>query len=166
MLKKIRRQLTLFVEHESDAAIETVRQKFNPKQSRLIKSHVTLCREDEIEDIERVLKNICSLSQSQIIIDFGKPIRFDNGKGVLLPAKSDDDFKKLRRNILTGVVENPRLQEPHVTLMHPRNSTCTDDIFKEISLFNFPETLVFKNIDLIEQTDDLEWKTLQRFPLS
>ncbi len=45
-------------------------------------------------------------------------------------------------------------------------SATAGDIFKEISAFNFPETLVFKNIDFIEETDNLQWKTLQRFPLS
>jgi hypothetical protein len=53
----IRRQLTLFVEQKDAEIIERVRQEFNPIQFNLIKSHVTLCREDEIQNLEQVISN-------------------------------------------------------------------------------------------------------------
>ena len=55
MTNNIRRQLTLFVEQKDAETIEKVRQEFNPKQFELIKSHVTLCREDEIQNLEQVI---------------------------------------------------------------------------------------------------------------
>ena len=48
----MRRQLTLFVKKEDAETIEQIRQAFNPRQFELIKSHVTLCREDEIQNLE------------------------------------------------------------------------------------------------------------------
>ncbi|MDX2190966.1 MAG: 2'-5' RNA ligase family protein [Bacteroidota bacterium] len=167
MVNTTRRQLTLFVEQEDAVIIEKVRAKFNPRQSELIKCHVTLCREDEIEDIETVLTNILNLTQTEIVIKFGKAIRFDNGKGVLIPSKpNNNDFQELRRQILNGLFDNPRLQEAHITLMHPRNSTCTDDIYEEICNLNFPTELIFRKIALIEQMNGGQWETLQTFQLN
>ena len=57
MIVNIRRQLTLFVGEKDAITIEQIRQKFNPLQFKLIKSHVTLCREDEIENLEQVIEN-------------------------------------------------------------------------------------------------------------
>lgn len=163
----IRRQLTLFVKQEDAANIERIRKEFNPQQSELIKSHVTLCREDEIENIENVIANLSRLTQTQIIIDFDEAIRFDNGKGLLLPAKTDNcTFQTLRKQILSGVVDNPGIQKPHITLMHPRNSTCTDEIFEQIRNIFFPSKLVFETISLIEQTNDKPWRILKEFSLT
>ncbi len=132
LTNKIRRQLTLFVEQKDAETIEEVRQEFNPRQSELIKCHVTLCREDEIENLEHILTNLSLFTQTEIVIEFGEAQRFDNGKGLLLPAKNDNsEFQNLRRQILSGIINNPQKQEPHITLMHPGNSTCTDNIFEQ-----------------------------------
>jgi 2'-5' RNA ligase len=160
----IRRQLTLFVEQKDAETIEQVRQKFNPGQFELIKSHVTLCREDEIQDLEQVIANLLFLTQPDIIIEFGAVTMFNNKKGVLLPAKTDNiEFQKLRRKILLGINDNPRVQEPHITLMHPGNSTCTDNIFGQIEKIGFPTRLKFKRISLIEQKGGGQWHILQEF---
>ena len=75
-------------------------------------------------------------------------------KGLLLPAKTDNtEFQDLRRQILLGLNDNPRKQETHITLMHPRNSTCTDKIFGRIEKIILPTKLKFKRISLIEQKD-------------
>lgn len=166
MTNNIRRQLTLFV-HPNDAQIiEQVRQEFNPRQFALIKSHVTLCSENEIENLEQVLSNILSLSQKEIVIQFGKATRFDNGKGLLLPAILDNiEFHELRKHVLFGLNDNPRKHEPHITLMHPRNSTCTDIIFHHIEQLSFPKQLSFRKICLIEQENGGIWNILQEFEL-
>ena len=53
----VRRQLTLFLT-EQNQIIEEIRATYNPKQFELIKAHVTLCREDEIEDnLEEIIRN-------------------------------------------------------------------------------------------------------------
>jgi 2'-5' RNA ligase len=160
----IRRQLTLFVNQKDAGIIEQIRQKFNPRQFELIKAHVTLCREDEIHDIERVITNLSRLTQANIVIEFGEVARFDNGKGVLLPARVDNsEFQELRKKILFGVIDNPREQEPHITLMHPRNSSCTDNIFLEIEQQSLPTKLEFATISLIEQENGGKWRVLQEF---
>lgn len=161
-----RRQLTLFVDDRQSAAIESIRQKFNPQQYRLIKAHVTLCREDEIESIESVLYNLINLVLPKISIRFGRATRFSDGHGVLLPAIENlHSFRTLRKLILQGIIEAPRIHEPHITLMHPRNSTCTDDIFQQITQIILPATILFDKVSLIEQVEQGPWKTIQEFEL-
>jgi 2'-5' RNA ligase len=160
-LDKIRRQLTLFVPENESQVIEQVRSKFNPVQNGLIHSHVTLCREDEIENLEAVLHNLRSISLKRIQIRFDNPLRFENGKGVLLPGSKDNSsFHELRKMVLNGIINDLRKHEPHITLMHPRNSTCTDEIFTEIQKVNFPRKISFETITLIEQKNGQAWKTL------
>ncbi|MCB0517711.1 MAG: 2'-5' RNA ligase family protein [Lewinellaceae bacterium] len=146
--------------------MERIRQAFNPAQFALIKSHVTLCREDELEDLERVIRNLKNLKHDCITIEFGDPIRFSEGKGVLLPAMGGlADFQKLRKKILHGLVENPRKPEPHITLLHPRNATCTDEIFSQIQQTDFPRRIEFCKISLIEQEVGEAWQVLEEFGL-
>lgn len=165
-MTNIRRQLTLFVNPPDDEIIENVRQKFNPRQSELIRGHVTLCREDELEDIDQVLNNLNQLKQKIISIKFGRVIRFDNGKGVLLPAaKENTAFQKLRQRLLAGIIDKPRRQEPHITLMHPRNSTCTDSIFEQILKIELPNKLTFNKISIIVQEGDNIWKIIKEIKL-
>lgn len=168
MTSTIRRQLTLFPEPADVLIIEQIRQEFNPIQFELIKAHVTLCREDEIENLEQVLSNLLLLARTQqkIYIEFGKVARFDNGKGLFLPATNDNkQFENLRKQVLTGLIDNPGKQEAHITLMHPRNSTCTDHIFELVEKINLPAKLEFKQISLIEQENGGQWKILKNFEL-
>jgi 2'-5' RNA ligase len=161
---KIRRQLTLFVDANDAENIENIRSQFNPRQSELIKSHVTLCREDEIENLEQVIANLHRLTKTTIAIEFSEVTRFDNGKGVLLPANGTNiEFQALRGQILLEINDNPRKQEPHITLMHPRNSTCTDNIFEQIKKISLPAKLTFIRISLVEQQDSGQWNVLQEF---
>ncbi|MEJ7694403.1 2'-5' RNA ligase family protein [Daejeonella sp.] len=165
-MTNIRRQLTLFVKQTDAETIEKVRKKFNPRQSELISCHVTLCREDELEDIDQVLNNLKQLKQKIINIKFGRVIRFDNGKGVLIPAAIENpEFQELRQRLLAGIVDKPRLQEPHITLMHPRNSTCTDSIFEQILKTKIPNKLTFNRISVIEQEGDNIWKIIKEIEL-
>jgi len=156
-----RKQLTLFVENQT---IEEIRTKFNPKQHAIISAHVTLCREDELEDLENVIANMRARKiDKPIKISFNEVIRFENGKGVLIPAASENnDFHKLRSDILNS----PRHHSPHITLMHPRNSICTDVIFEEIKSYNLPTEFSFNKISLIEQKDQGKWRLLNEFIIS
>lgn len=162
-----RTQLTLFVSENVSAAIEAVRRQYNPVQQSLIAAHVTLCREDELSDIEKVWQNLEQLYFPAITIHFGKPERFDEGKGVLLPALGENtSFQELRKTVLKGVIEQPRNHQPHITLLHPRNSICTDEIFLEICKRELPDSIQFNKISLIEQVDGGIWKLLQTFDLN
>lgn len=155
------------MDEKQSAAIESIRQKFNPHQFRLIKAHVTLCREDEIEPIEAVLFNLTNKVLPKISIGFGRAIRFSEGNGVLLPANENaHSFRSLRNQILHGIIEAPKNHEPHITLMHPRNSTCTDDIYQQIANIILPSFITFERISLIEQLDQGKWKIIQEFDLN
>jgi 2'-5' RNA ligase len=162
-----RTQLTLFVPENVSAAIEAIRCRYNPVQHNLIAAHVTLCREDELLAIEKVLHNLEQLDFPSITIRFGKPERFDEGKGVLLPALEDDTaFQDLRKAILKGVIEQPRNHKPHLTLMHPRNATCTDEIMEDIRNSALPSEIQFGHVSLIEQIDGGKWSLIQVFHLN
>lgn len=159
-------QLTLFVNGSDAASIEAVRKKFNPQQYHIIKAHTTLCREDELVQLEKVIQNLDQLKFDPISITFGKPLRFSESKGVLLPAAGDiDNFQQLRRQVLKDGMEEPRLHQPHITLMHPRNSSCTDTLFQELKNYRFPSVIEFDTISLIEQEMGKQWNVLKEFRL-
>ncbi|HUM51653.1 MAG TPA: hypothetical protein PK431_07535 [Chitinophagales bacterium] len=164
MTNNIRRQLTLFVEQTAAEQIELIRQEFNPRQFELIKAHVTLCREDEIINLEKVKSNLLLLTTSEINIEFGKIKRSDNGNGLFLPATNDNvEFDNLRKQVLSGLTDHPRKQKAHITLMHPRNSTCTDNIFKQVEKIKLPTKINFRKISIIEQKDGGQWRILEEF---
>lgn len=161
----IRRQLTLFVS-EQKGAIEKVRSQYNPEQYHLIAAHITLCREDEIEPIEQIIENINSIILSQpICIELDHVIRFSEGKGVMIPGKGENiSFRKLRKSVLgTGFAKE---HHPHITLMHPRNSTCTDEIFEKIKETELPKELFFDTIALIEQNNGGKWSIVKEFKIT
>jgi hypothetical protein len=165
-MTKTRTQITLFINENDAKIIEEIRQKFNPKQHALIQSHVTLCREDELENMEQILDNLAHLQHNPTTINFGNIICFSDKKGVLIPAiGSLESFENLRKDILKSIIENPRIQEPHITLMHPRNATCTDEIFAEIQKYDLPNALKFCEISLIEQELGQKWHVLKKFEL-
>lgn len=164
MTQTTRKQLTLFLNEKYSNEIEKIRQKFNPIQASLIKSHVTLCREDEIENISEIIKNLKSLDTKILEIKFDKILRFSEGKGALIAAnKNNAEYQNLRKLILENSNSEVRLSEPHITLMHPRNSTCTDEIFEEIIKINFSKSMKFEKISLIEQKNNGIWKVLEEF---
>jgi hypothetical protein len=150
-------QLTLFVPESISATIEEIRCRYNPVQHNLIAAHVTLCREDELTSLEAILKNLDQLIFPAFAISFNSPVRFDNGKGLLLPAIDNTTFQELRKLVLKSVVDQPRIHAPHLTLMHPRNSTCTDLICEEIQSIPLPESFHFDQISLIEQVNGAAW---------
>jgi len=161
-----RRQLTLFVSASEAKGIEQIRKTYNPIQHNLIAAHITLCREDEIENWEIIEQNLITLTQLPIIIQLDKVERFAAGKGVFIPAKKQQvAFDKLRKAILKGVIEQPRKHHAHLTLMHPRNSTCTDPIFNKIKAVGLPKRIVFDTITLIEQENGGVWQKLKTYTI-
>jgi hypothetical protein len=159
-----RTQLTLFV--PEPGAIENIRRQYNPLQHVLIAAHVTLCREDELTNMELVYRNLDQLDFPAFTLQFGQPVRFERGKGLLLPARGNDSaFHNLRKAVLRGIIDNPREQEAHITLMHPRNSECTDELFEEIRKTGLPAEILFDRISLIEQVDGGSWNAVKEIVL-
>ncbi|MDW3650010.1 MAG: 2'-5' RNA ligase family protein [Bacteroidia bacterium] len=162
-----RKQLTLFLDEVEAQSIESIRQRFNPQQYKLIKSHITLCREDEIEKLEEVLKKLDSLRAESFELQTDGLRRFSEGKGLLIAIQDEDrKFQKLREMILQKGDTKPREHKAHITLMHPRNSTCNDKIFQEIRSIEIPKILRFSSISLIEQEMGKEWVPLKTFLLN
>lgn len=159
-----RKQLTLFIEEKYSKNIENIRWLYNIEQYKLIKAHVTLCREDELFDLDKVISNLHRLRNTPVQLMISSPERFADGKGVFLPVITK--CQSLRKEILSGIIENPGTPNLHITLMHPRNSCCTDEIFEAISSVEFPNDIMFKKISLIEQVDNNEWYTLDEFSLA
>ncbi|MDT0559552.1 2'-5' RNA ligase family protein [Ichthyenterobacterium sp. W332] len=161
-----RKQLTLFLDEKESKIIETVRKKYNPRQYELIKSHITLCREDEIEDIRHIKRNLENLDVYKFVLLTNGLIRFSGGKGLLISIiDKEQKFQKLRELVLQNEVSNPREHIAHITIMHPRNSICDDTKFKEIQNFELPKKLGISKISLIEQEIGKEWKTLKAYEL-
>ena len=162
-MKNIRYQLTLFIK-QSNEIIESIRAEFNPIQHSLIPAHVTLCREDEIEEIDKIIERIKSINYKKPFrIRFKSVKRFADGKGALIPATDRNiEFKELRMSVL-GQAKLRKEQFPHITLMHPRNSTCTDEIFEKIKKQELPTELLFDKINLIEQRNGGKWKVIKEF---
>ena len=125
-----------------------------------------MCREDELDPIEQVMQNLEKLNHTYISINFGPVIKFSDDKGVLIPATGEnEEFHQLRKLILEGVIENPRNHEPHITLLHPRNSTCTESIFQQIAKIKLPDKIAFKKISLIAQEGESKWNILEEYTL-
>lgn len=161
-----RQQLTLFIQEGSEL-LESVRTRYNPVQQALIAAHITLCREDELLLLPKVLENIRSIRlQQPVTITFGPPERFAEGRGLFLPgAGNNTGFHELRQQVLKDVIANPRHQHPHITLIHPRNGVCTAGIFDELSQYRFPTRLRFYQISLISQQDEGRWQLQEEFDL-
>ena len=164
MKNNTRIQLTLLVDQADAITIEAIRSRYNPLQQELIAAHVTLCREDEIENINTVLHNLENLNQELLTVFFDEPIRFENGTGVLIPAAANNEaFQQLRKKVLAGVIDEPRMHQPHITLLHPRNSVCTDEIFAAIQQEKLPKQLSFHAVSLIQQTSGGVWVNVKNF---
>jgi 2'-5' RNA ligase len=151
-----RRQASLFLPDQFQ--IESLRLRYNPVQARLIPAHVTLCREDEVADWDAVLARLESLCPFEIVLEFGVPVREDNF--VYLPVREGyDEFHEFRCAILT---KDARKQVPHVTIIHPRNGICTDQVFADIMATVSSFRYTFREVMLIEQEGDGIWKTITR----
>lgn len=136
--------------------IDELRKLFNPEQAKLIPTHVTLCREDEVTDWSRLSLRIRDLASVQITMDFGAAVR--DGNLVFIPVvRGQEQFDELRNHLLRDGSSFPRKHSPHVTIVHPRNGICTDDVFAEISAKIRPFTTTLYEIVLIEQCDGGQW---------
>lgn len=163
-MSPIRRQLSLFIPSEQAIPIEAFRHTYNPAQHQLIPVHVTLCREDELIDWPIIASNLRHHPFSPIVLEFRSPRRFSGGKGLSMePANTYETFTQLRKRVLRGAISQPRDHVPHITLIHPRNGICTDEIWMEIQDIQLPTTFSFPSISLIEQINGGKWKVLEVF---
>ncbi len=161
-----RQQLSLYVPFHKKPIIEFVRSSYNPAQSDLIPAHVTLCRNNEIKNWNTIQDKLEQIENISINLKIQTPLRFENN-GVYLPCIDfQNDFQNLRNEILKDLIDDVPIAKPHITLMHPRNSVCTDKKFEEILNFQYPDEIEFHSIHLIQQYKDEAWQILQTFKSS
>lgn len=154
---RTRRQASLFL--DGFPHLEKLRRDFNPAQARLIPAHLTLCREDEVDDWDRLQARILSLLPIQLELEFGLPVR--EGNFVYLPIRSGAAaWDELRYRLLDCGNGPPRNQLPHLTLIHPRNGICTDQALAAIQRECEVFSTTFRSIRIIEQTGELPWQTI------
>ena len=77
----------------------------------------------------------------------------------------NEQFHELRKKVLTGLLNMVRHHEPHITLLHPRNSTFNNEVFRAIQIANLPAYLTFDTISLIEQINGSKWHIKNEFKL-
>ena len=158
----IRRQATLYLPTPSSTAVESIRSRFNRAQFDMIRAHVTLCREDEVCNWDDLASRLITMDTIEVALEFGMPVR--DKDLVYLPATgSSESFDKLRYSLLSAQGTLPRKHNPHITLVHPRNGTCTDNIFDEIASRCRPFSSTFRRVSLIEQVDGGRWQDLKTF---
>jgi 2'-5' RNA ligase len=151
----IRRQVSMYLSGVPD--IVALRFRYNRAQAELIPPHVTLCREDEVDDWSALQIRIREILPVHVTLGFGGPVRKENL--VYLPAITGTrQFDELRSKLLSANGREPRKHSPHITIIHPRNGICTDEIFEEIALRIRPFAAAFRAISLIEQSDGGPWK--------
>jgi hypothetical protein len=158
----IRRQATLYLSTPSSTAVESIRSRFNRAQFDMIRAHVTLCREDEVCNWDDFASRLIAMDAIEVALEFGMPVR--DKDLVYLPATgSSESFDKLRYSLLTAQGTLPRNHNPHITLVHPRNGTCSDCMFDEIASRCRPFSSTFRRVSLIEQVDCGRWQDLKTF---
>ncbi len=158
--KSRRRQASLFLYGFPE--IEKLRHQFNPAQAALIPAHVTLCREDEVEDWSLLQVRIQTVCPINVTIEFGPPVRELN-LVYLSVVGGAIQFENLRLELLGTPTHVPRIQLPHLTIIHPRNGVCTDGVFRELMDCCVPFSANFREISLIEQWDGGPWRRFACF---
>lgn len=151
-----RRQASLYL--TSALPIDTLRRCYNPEQARLIPPHVTLCREDEVSDWEVFRERVRAQGPIELTLEFGVPLRENDFVFVPITGGAEK-FHQLRRALL---MDEPRNSTPHLTIIHPRNGTCTDEIFADILSRVSPFQYTFHEVHLIEQLDGGVWNLVDR----
>ena len=152
-----RRQATLYLPPPHAAAIDRLRLAFNPVQHVLIRAHVTLCREDEVQDWDEVAHRLRTSAPIAVTLAFGAPVR--DGNLVYLPGvDSTASFDQLRATLLSRPGAVVRKHEPHITLIHPRNGVCSEEVFAAILKGCAPFTATFREVTLITQVNGGVWQ--------
>ncbi len=145
--------------------LESVRRALDPLQAILIPAHVTLCREDEIDQlsISEIERRLASSTVQPITLSFGRPLTFE-GHGVLLPCVAGEPaFHELRTHVLGTTAISRRA--PHITLAHPRNPSSPRSSLARAMELPDNRSFTFATIALIEQTGVAPWRVLQQFSL-
>ena len=119
-----------------------------------------------MEELANVMHNLMNLTFSCITINFGNVARFFPDKGVLMPGVGENlAFYNLRKSVLNGNVEKNEKFAPHITLMHPRNSICSDMEFAQIQKFVLRNAIQFRKVSLMVREAIGKWQVIREFEI-
>ena len=122
--------------------------------------HVTLCREDDFDDFQRIERPRWRLLNrlawaSDVQESFG-------GQGLLLSCREGlEEFSALRRLILYEI----KNQHPHITLAHPRNPKAYVDSIQAALTLPTSIVVTLPAIHLIRQQPFDTWQILRTYKL-
>lgn len=142
------------------------RRLLDPLQADLICAHVTLCREDELAELDPALlrARLAAPAARCLTLQFGQPKTFA-GHGVLLPCVAgDEEFSALRRWVLDS--PDVRRAEPHLTLAHPRNPRSEHNTAANVAAAPRNLSVRFPGACLIRQQGAAAWGLLELYALS
>ncbi len=162
-MANIRKQLSLYAPEPAAIPVEEIRRVVDPVQHRLIPAHVTLCREDELTDLERITDTLRGNSFAPVTLRFGKAEFFDGHGLILHCVEGETGFRALREALLGSA--DIRNQRPHLTLAHPRNPKAPGNALANTAGLPTPFSITFPTVFLIRQTGRQPWEILDRFPL-
>ena len=146
-----RRQLSLLLPEAQRSLVEPIRQRLDPIQHALIPAHVTLCRDDELPDLQRLER----LEPFLITMKFGEPQELPDGCVLLRPSAGIEQFQALRQLILGT---SARAYGVHLTLLHPRNARGVVLDLAEIGRELAGLVVTFNTVTLIEQHGCDPWQ--------
>jgi hypothetical protein len=157
---KTRVQLSLFVPPLDADRLENARHQLDPVQAKLIPAHVTLCREDELQDFDfAALGTILGiLGAWPLTLSFGSPEVFQ-GHGVLLPCiEGEEAFHELRCCLLCS--RTVRHHAPHITIAHPRNPRSPHNVSTNFDVIPTGLVITFGAIQYIAQEEHASWQVV------
>jgi hypothetical protein len=163
--EKTRIQLTLFVPDPAASDLEAVRRLVDPVQARLIRAHVTLCREDELEGLggAELEARVSAFESGALTLRFGPPESFHE-HGVLLPCvEGQEAFQALRRWILSSSTVRPHAA--HITLAHPRNPKAPGNTPMNAAPLERGLAITFPTVARIRQIGSAAWEQLSEHHL-
>ncbi len=163
-MQKIRQQLSLYVPPDTAKEIEAVRKIVDPIQYQLIPAHITLCREDELEDLGKIKARLSRISLPPLTLRFGQPEIFSGHGWLMYCIEGEENFRALREYVLDK--KNIRNQSPHLTLAHPRNPKAAGNSLHNISAAPGNLTITFSTIHLIEQVGGDPWQLIEKYVFS
>jgi hypothetical protein len=162
-MREARTQLSMYVPLDAARDLESVRRVVDPVQSSLIPVHLTLCREDELDDLASIRARLRTAPFGPLTLRFGKPVS-SLGHGVFLVCiEGEDRFRALRKYVLAS--SRVREQKPHITLAHPRNPRYRGDALNVASTLPDASEITFPSVSLIEQDGNLPWRVVETYEL-
>lgn len=162
-MNRLRHQLTLFLPEAASQLVEQVRAVVDPVQAALIPPHVTLVRDDELNQVSSEsftgrLDRPVDLTTS-LELTFGGPSPSVD-HGILMPCTSElTEFQSLRCRLFRELQSKP--MKAHITLAHPRNPRAVGNTPQNLQPLANGLTIRFRQLALIQQTDGQPWVTLK-----